>query len=218
MTTITSTTPHHSHHSYRTTEDRTRRIRRSRAGTRAFALGAAIALVCAAMAWAAVAGLHRSDAPTSAAVPAAAAVTHPASAGGSTGPAAAGGAGTTTGSHSAAGTSTGSGSASHGGTSYPQGQDVAALQRDLGQLNYYESPVDGVAGPATRAAIEDFQRANGLPVNGVAGPSTMATIKHQLVTGDNQMGPSGPPAHTAPANGQSTGSTGGAAMATSAGA
>jgi hypothetical protein len=70
---------------------------------------------------------------------------------------------------------------------------VLALRRDLGQLNYYESAADGIFGPATVAAIKDFQRANGLPVDGVAGPNTMAKIKQQLVTGDNQMGPSGPP-------------------------
>ncbi len=72
---------------------------------------------------------------------------------------------------------------------YPHGQDVTALQHDLGLLNYYENPVDGVYGPATTAAIKDFQRANGLTVNGIAGPSTMAKIKHQLITGDSQMNP-----------------------------
>jgi murein L,D-transpeptidase YcbB/YkuD len=57
---------------------------------------------------------------------------------------------------------------------YAHGQDVATLQRDLGQLNYYETSVDGVYGPATTAAVKDFQRANCLAVDGIAGPTTMA--------------------------------------------
>ncbi len=43
---------------------------------------------------------------------------------------------------------------------YQTGPAVTALQRDLGQLNYYENTVDGVYGPSTTAAVKDFQRAN----------------------------------------------------------
>jgi len=186
MTTLTSTarTPHHRH----SAADSGARPSR-RPGMRAFALGATLALVCAAIAWAAVAALHQDGAsPPSATATTAA---QPA----------------TTGTGAAATTAAGSGTTpaagAHTGTSYPSGQDVLALQRDLGQLNYYESAVDGVYGPATVAAIKDFQRANGLTVDGIAGPSTMAKINQQMATGDNQMGPSGPPvkpANTTPAN------------------
>jgi peptidoglycan hydrolase-like protein with peptidoglycan-binding domain len=81
---------------------------------------------------------------------------------------------------------------------YQRGPWVSRLQRDLGQLNYYESPVDGVYGPQTSAAVKDFQRANGLVVDGVAGPATMAKINKQLITGDNQMNANLSPAKTAP--------------------
>ena len=35
---------------------------------------------------------------------------------------------------------------------------VKQLQQELGQLNYYEGPVDGLMGPQTIAAIKDLQR------------------------------------------------------------
>lgn len=212
MTTMTSTVrmPRHQHVS---ADDGARHSRRP--GARAFALGATIALLCAAIAWVAVAGLRDGSAQRSATeTPAAAAQ-----------PATSGGAAGSTASGSAAGSTTAAAAGAQTGTS---SQSVATLQRDLGQLNYYESPVDGVSGPATVAAIKDFQRANGLPVDGVAGPNTMAKINQQMATGDNQMGPSGPPAkpanttpakpaNTTPANGQSGTSNGGAAMGVSSG-
>jgi peptidoglycan hydrolase-like protein with peptidoglycan-binding domain len=40
---------------------------------------------------------------------------------------------------------------------------VKKLQQELGQLNYYEGPVDGLIGPQTVAAIKDLQRQAGLP-------------------------------------------------------
>jgi hypothetical protein len=36
--------------------------------------------------------------------------------------------------------------------------------------------LDGVTGPATRQAIRDFQRSNGLGVDGIAGPKTLAAL------------------------------------------
>jgi hypothetical protein len=99
----------------------------------------------------------------------------------------------------AAGTpaTTGGSSANTGGGSVPSGASVVALQKDLGQLNYYEDAVNGVYDAATKAAVEDFQRANGLTVDGIAGPQTMALIQKQLITGDSQMGGSGLPSkHT----------------------
>jgi peptidoglycan hydrolase-like protein with peptidoglycan-binding domain len=186
MTTMTSTTRIPGHHRDAADDGRQRSSRRRRPGARAFALGATIALVCAAIAWAAVAALHHDGTPTSTAGPAAAA--HPSMTSQSAGSATGG-----SGGGSAAGSGTAPAAGTGTGPSYPSGQDVLALQRDLGQLNYYESPIDGVSGPATVAAIKDFQRANGLPADGIAGPATMAKIQQQMATGDNQMGPSGPP-------------------------
>lgn len=80
------------------------------------------------------------------------------------------------------------------------GASVVALQHELAQLSYYEGPIDGVLGPATLAAIINFQRANGLGVDGIAGASTIAKIHQQLVTGDSQMSPTAPPVRPAKTN------------------
>jgi peptidoglycan hydrolase-like protein with peptidoglycan-binding domain len=62
------------------------------------------------------------------------------------------------------------------------------LQRELGQLNYYEGPVDGLMGPQTIAAIKDLQRQAGLPQTGVMNAATQAALANYLAHGNNQMG------------------------------
>jgi hypothetical protein len=64
---------------------------------------------------------------------------------------------------------------------------VKKLQQELGQLNYYEGPVDGLMGPQTAAAIQDLQRQAGLPQTGTMNPATQAALDHYLVHGNNQM-------------------------------
>ena len=44
---------------------------------------------------------------------------------------------------------------------------VAAVQRRLGQLGYYQGIVDGIIGPQTRAAIAGFESTHGMIVDGV---------------------------------------------------
>jgi len=46
--------------------------------------------------------------------------------------------------------------------------DRIAIQRSLTNLGYNVGSIDGVIGPATEAAIRDFQTQRGLPVTGVA--------------------------------------------------
>ena len=65
---------------------------------------------------------------------------------------------------------------------------VETLQRQLGQLNYYEGPVDGVLGPQTIAAIKDLQRQAGLPQTGQMNAATQAALANYLAHGNNQMG------------------------------
>jgi Putative peptidoglycan binding domain len=65
---------------------------------------------------------------------------------------------------------------------------VETLQRQLGQLNYYEGPVDGVMGPQTIAAIKDLQRQAGLPQTGQMNAATQAALANYLAHGNNQMG------------------------------
>ena len=65
---------------------------------------------------------------------------------------------------------------------------VETLQRQLGQLNYYEGPVDGLMGPQTIAAIKDLQRQAGLPQTGQMNAATQAALANYLAHGNNQMG------------------------------
>jgi murein DD-endopeptidase MepM/ murein hydrolase activator NlpD len=54
--------------------------------------------------------------------------------------------------------------------------DVAALQVALRAEHLYRGGVDGVAGPATRAAVRRLQRRRRLAVDGVAGPRTLRAL------------------------------------------
>ena len=65
---------------------------------------------------------------------------------------------------------------------------VKKLQQELGQLNYYEGPVDGVMGPQTVAAIQDLQRQAGLPQTGTMNAATQKAMDNYLAHGNNQMG------------------------------
>ena len=181
MTTITET-PNGNATTARRTSGTVRRRRRE--VSRGFALGATISALAIGGVWAAV-GTGGSD--------------HAAQTSAASAPLV------------ASGSSAGISHSSPSGVSpaYETGPSVAALQHELAQLNYYEGPIDGVAGAATLAAITDFQRANGLAADGVAGATTMAKIHQQLVTGDSQMWPTAPPVKpskgtSANANGQHT--------------
>ena len=54
--------------------------------------------------------------------------------------------------------------------------NVAALQVALRARGFYAGTVDGVAGPATTAAVQRLQRRRGLPADGVAGPQTRRAL------------------------------------------
>jgi peptidoglycan hydrolase-like protein with peptidoglycan-binding domain len=53
---------------------------------------------------------------------------------------------------------------------------VAALQVTLRHHHVYGGPVDGLAGPATTAAVMRFQRRHGLAPDGVVGPATRRAL------------------------------------------
>jgi hypothetical protein len=62
----------------------------------------------------------------------------------------------------------------------PEGaRNVAAAQRALLKLGYGAVKPDGVAGPATRQAIERFERERRLPVTGELGPRTVRELAAQ---------------------------------------
>ena len=65
---------------------------------------------------------------------------------------------------------------------------VVKLQQQLGQLNYYEGPDDGIMGPQTIQAIKYLQRDAHLPQTGVMDAATQAALANFLAHGNSQMG------------------------------
>lgn len=64
--------------------------------------------------------------------------------------------------------------------SRPEPQEtVAAVQRALIKLGHKDLKADGLIGPATRAAIERFERARGLTVTGEANARTLRALQAQ---------------------------------------
>jgi len=57
------------------------------------------------------------------------------------------------------------------------GPDVQDLQQKLKQLGFDPHSVDGNFGPGTNAALIAFQQSKGLPADGVAGPATIAALQ-----------------------------------------
>ena len=56
------------------------------------------------------------------------------------------------------------------------GDTVSAIQQRLSDWGYYDGSVDGVYGSRTEEAVKAFQEKNGLTADGVAGPATLAAI------------------------------------------
>ena len=64
---------------------------------------------------------------------------------------------------------------------------MAELQRRLGRLGFDAGRVDGIFGPLTARALDDFQRNIGLPPDGVCGYDTIHALQR---LGDRVQGPS----------------------------
>lgn len=64
-----------------------------------------------------------------------------------------------------------------GATFHPgdSGDDITVIQQQLGQLGYAVS-ADGIYGPATEAAIREFQAQRGLDTDGLVGPETYRAL------------------------------------------
>ena len=58
-----------------------------------------------------------------------------------------------------------------------RGDDVSELQERLGALGFDAGRVDGIFGPHTEAALEQFQRNAGLTVDRVCGPDAVAALR-----------------------------------------
>jgi peptidoglycan hydrolase-like protein with peptidoglycan-binding domain len=57
---------------------------------------------------------------------------------------------------------------------------VRFAQRELLTHGYYDGPLDGIAGAATRRALERFQHDQRLPVTAVADPATLRRLGADL--------------------------------------
>jgi N-acetylmuramoyl-L-alanine amidase len=57
-----------------------------------------------------------------------------------------------------------------------RGDDVAELQSWLGRIGFDCGRVDGILGPSTAVALEEFQSNCGTPADGVCGPDTVRTL------------------------------------------
>ncbi len=60
---------------------------------------------------------------------------------------------------------------------FMRGDDVGTLQGWLGRLGFDCGRVDGIFGPATATALEEFQRNCGLVVDGVCGTATVRALE-----------------------------------------
>lgn len=58
-----------------------------------------------------------------------------------------------------------------------RGDDVAELQQRLGALGFDAGRVDGIFGPDTAHALENFQRNAGLPTDSICGPDSLAALR-----------------------------------------
>ena len=68
-----------------------------------------------------------------------------------------------------------------------RGDDVASLQTALNHLGFDCGRPDGIMGPATARALEDFQRNSGLTADGVCGVHTVRML--ELVSRQSGTGP-----------------------------
>jgi lysozyme len=60
--------------------------------------------------------------------------------------------------------------------SAPPAAEVKAWQQQLATLGYYEGAIDGIDGPLSDAAVRKFQEQAGLTVDGIVGPATRAAL------------------------------------------
>jgi N-acetylmuramoyl-L-alanine amidase len=68
-----------------------------------------------------------------------------------------------------------------------RGDDVGELQATLGRIGFDCGRVDGIFGPRTASALEDFQRNSGLLVDGVCGAITVRAL--QILARQTGTGP-----------------------------
>jgi len=67
------------------------------------------------------------------------------------------------------------------GETGPAATGIVAYQKQLAALGFYRGAIDGIAGPATRAAVIAYQRSHpDLVTDGIVGPATLASLARDL--------------------------------------
>ena len=64
------------------------------------------------------------------------------------------------------------------------GKPIVQMQQRLKDLSYYSGSVDGVYGNATRLAVVEFQKSNGLKADGIAGENTQSILFGEALAKD----------------------------------
>jgi lysozyme len=103
-----------------------------------------------------------------------------------------------------------SGGGRTGGTVLPSVlRPLSSIQSDLATLGFYKGSLDGIAGPATRAAIIAYQRSHSdLVADGVVGRATLASIARDIAARRSVGGAVGGAIGTAIAGGSVLGAGG----------
>ncbi|MBL8951015.1 MAG: peptidoglycan-binding protein [Myxococcaceae bacterium] len=64
-----------------------------------------------------------------------------------------------------------------------KGPAVKDMQQKLKDAGHDPGPIDGAFGPKTKAALEAYQKAQGLKVDGIAGPESLGELNHKRFSG-----------------------------------
>lgn len=64
-----------------------------------------------------------------------------------------------------------------------EGESVELMQEALAALGYDVGTPDGIYGPGTEEALQQFQADSGLDADGIAGPATLAALNEALASG-----------------------------------
>ncbi|MEW6495788.1 MAG: peptidoglycan-binding protein, partial [Cyanobacteriota bacterium] len=65
-----------------------------------------------------------------------------------------------------------------------QNSQVTSLQKKLQAAGYFKGPITGYYGTVTEAAVQQFQKVNGLTANGVADQETLKAIEFSTLTSE----------------------------------
>lgn len=65
---------------------------------------------------------------------------------------------------------------------YLEGKDIFEIQKVLKSLGFNPGPVDGIYGPSTEKAVQEFQLSVGISPDGIIGPRTFQLLEEVSIT------------------------------------